>query len=133
MTVSGIVKRNYFFTCILFILSNFAMASSYDCENGECVGTIVEKLEDLNTFYQKECIPENAKLLDLQKFHEENGLSEKCWKIMTEIVHLENLLLKHKSRIEQVTCQESANCKLQTKLMQSLDQMPYQITLEMRP
>lgn len=114
MTVSGIVKRNYFFTCILFILSNFAMASSYDCENGECVGTIVEKLEDLNTFYQKECIPENAKLLDLQKFHEENGLSEKCWKIMTEIVHLENLLLKHKSRIEQVTCQESANCKLQT-------------------
>lgn len=70
------------------------------CENGECVPKLVERLENLNQVYKAQCLPRNIKHVDIPKYHEENPLTEDCWKFITEISYLEEELLKHQNRLE---------------------------------
>ncbi|WP_408095481.1 hypothetical protein ACJVC5_10600 [Peredibacter sp. HCB2-198] len=83
------------------------------CENGECIPKLVDKLEDLTKVYEDTCLPsEGRRPADLKTYFEENGLSEQCWKYITEINHLETELLKHQNRLEARLGCESGDCKL---------------------
>lgn len=83
------------------------------CENGECIEKIVDRLEDLGSLYQKQCLPkEGVKHSSLEAYHEENGLSEECWKLITEINHLETELQKHQTRLEERLGCQTGDCKL---------------------
>ena len=88
---------------------SIAFAQSSNCENGECIPKIVNQLKDLGKVYQKEC----SQSL-------ENGLTERCWKIITEINHLETELQKHQTRLEARLGCESGDCK-QPKGTESLN------------
>ena len=59
------------------------------CENGECVQKLIDHLEELGEIYQKECLPkEGFKTSELKKYYEDKGVSESCWKLITEINYL---------------------------------------------
>lgn len=70
------------------------------CENGECVPGLVRRLENLNSAYKAQCLPRNIKHVDIPKYHDENPLTEECWKFITEISHLEEQLQNHQTRLE---------------------------------
>lgn len=105
---------------ILFItsLSGFAQTKKTEvrtstCENGECIPGLIDKLEDLGKVYTETCLPsEGRRPADLQSYYQENGLTEECWKYITEINHLEAELQKHQSRLESRLGCESGECKL---------------------
>ncbi|MFP5385961.1 MAG: hypothetical protein ACLGHN_07765 [Bacteriovoracia bacterium] len=82
------------------------------CENGECIEGIIDRLQDLGSLYQKECLPSEGLKADLEEYHEENGLTERCWQLITEINHLESELEKHKTRLEGRLGCDSGDCKL---------------------
>lgn len=82
------------------------------CENGECIEGILDRLEDLGAIYQRECLPSEGLKRDLASYHEENGLTEKCWKLITEINYLENELTKHQNRLEERLGCQGGNCNL---------------------
>lgn len=89
----------------------YAQASS--CEDGSCVAELIDKLEDLGTVYTRQCLPSEGSKTNLKSYHEENGLTEECWKLITEITHLEAQLLKHQNELEhRVGCQ-NGDCKLE--------------------
>ena len=90
---------------------SIAFAQTSSCENGECIQKIVNQLKDLGKVYQKECLPPKVKTSDIASYHLENGLSERCWKLITEINHLESELQKHQTRLESRLGCESGNCK----------------------
>ncbi len=111
---------------ILFILSSLASlgpvtlalaeALQPSCENGECVEKIIDRLEALGELYQKQCLPSEGPKADLKNHFEANGITEDCWKLITEIKHLEGELQKHQTDLEtQLGC-ESASCKLSDSL-----------------
>lgn len=84
-----------------------------NCQNGECIDKLIDKLEDLGTLYKKQCLPsEGMKSPDLKTYYEEHGLSESCWKLITEINHLETKLQKHQTLLEQRLGCESGECKI---------------------
>lgn len=94
----------------IFFLSSFSnwgtisvaeAKSANRCEDGECIEGLLDKLEDLGKVYQRSCLP--AK--------EEKGLTEQCWKLLTEINHLEGELAKHQTRLEARLGCESGDCK----------------------
>ena len=89
-----------------------AYAQSSTCENGECVERLIDKLEDLGAVYSKQCLPSQGAKANLDKYHLENGITEECWKIITEINHLESELQKHQNALEQRLGCESGDCKL---------------------
>lgn len=90
-----------------------AAASGDKCENGQCIDKLVDKLEDLGALYKRQCLPKGElKGSALKKYHEENGLTEECWKLITEINHLESELLKHQSLLEERLGCNSGDCKL---------------------
>lgn len=97
-----------------FLIPSFpALASkkkTSHCENGECIPGLVDRLEDLNTLYGKQCLPKGIKESDIEKYHLENGLSEECWKIVTEVKHLEEQLLAHQNRLESRLGCEGGKC-----------------------
>lgn len=70
------------------------------CENGECIPALIERLKNLGQVYQRECLPPGKVPTDLEAYHLEQGLSEACWKYITEINHLETELLKHETLLE---------------------------------
>lgn len=80
------------------------------CENGECVEKMLERTERLSAVYLKECLPSNGK--DIKSYHEKNGLTERCWKIITEINHLEKKLEAKASQLEAMEGCENGDCKL---------------------
>lgn len=83
------------------------------CENGECIEGLVNKLEQLTSLFQKECLPSGGvKSSGIEKYYEENGLSESCWKIITEINHLEDQLQKYQTQLQTKLGCESGDCKL---------------------
>ncbi len=94
----------------IFFLSSFAnwgtisiaeAKSTNRCEDGECIEGLLDKLEDLGKVYQRSCLPAR----------EEKGLSEQCWKLLTEINQLEGELAKHQTRLEGRLGCESGDCK----------------------
>lgn len=103
---------------ILFLSSVGAMGpvstaeASDSCQNGECVDKLIDKLESLGSLYKKQCLPSEGMKTDLKTYHEENGLSEACWKLITEINHLEKSLQKQQTLLEQKLGCESGECKI---------------------
>ena len=89
-----------------------AAAKKPSCENGECIPKLIDKLEDVGALYKKQCLPKGIKHENIEKHHMENGISEECWKFITEINHLEAELLAHQNRLESRLGCESGNCKL---------------------
>jgi hypothetical protein len=92
-----------------FAQAKNALTSS--CENGECVPKLVEKLEDLTKAYRRQCLPPSIKESDITRYHEEHGLTEECWKFITEVNHLETDLQKHQARLEARIGCEGNDCK----------------------
>lgn len=87
-------------------------SKSSSCENGECVPKLIHRLEDLGKLYRKECLPKNIKTSEIESYHRKNGLSEKCWKYLTEINHLESEVLKHQNKLEARLGCEGKDCSL---------------------
>ena len=87
-------------------------AARPSCENGECIPDLVSQLEELTKVYQNECLPKNIKESEIKNYYQRNGLSEQCWKYITEINHLETQLQQHQSRLESRLGCESGECKL---------------------
>ncbi len=88
--------------------------SDSNCENGECIEKIIDRLEDLGELFKKQCLPsEGLKTTDLNSHFMENGLSESCWKLMTEINHLESELQKHEARLTEKLGCDTGECKLE--------------------
>lgn len=88
-----------------------AAAKGSSCENGECIEGLVDKLEDLSKVYKAQCLPKGIKESQIEQYHMEHGLSEQCWKYITEISHLEDELMKHQNRLEGKLGCEGGNCK----------------------
>lgn len=89
-----------------------AFAKTSTCENGECIERMIDKLEDLGTVYSRECLPSQGSKTSLKSYHEENGLTEQCWKLITEINHLESELQKHQGKLEERLGCQGGDCKL---------------------
>lgn len=87
-------------------------AARPSCENGECIPGLVSQLEELTKVYQNECLPKNAKENEIKAYYQRNGLTEQCWKFITEINHLETQLQEHQTRLESRLGCESGDCKL---------------------
>jgi hypothetical protein len=86
--------------------------SQSSCENGECIEKLIDRLENLGEVFKKQCLPsEGLKSNDLKSHFEENGLSEQCWKLITEINHLEAELQKHETRLNEKLGCETGECK----------------------
>lgn len=106
------------FLILALLLPSFAVFAQTkgkvsSCENGECIEGLVDRLEDLNKLYSDSCLPsEGRRPSDLKSYYEENGLTEDCWKYITEINHLEQELQKHQNRLEVRLGCESGDCKL---------------------
>lgn len=84
-----------------------------NCENGECVNDLIERVQDLGSVYQRECLPsEGVKVESLKNHFEENGLSERCWQLITQIQNLESTLQKHMTHLEEKLGCQSGDCKL---------------------
>lgn len=92
-------------------LSAVAQGTS-TCENGECAQELVGKLNDLNTLYQNQCLPKKDMTDDeIIEHHQKNGVTEQCWKYMTEISHLEDKLQVLQNKLENRLGCEGGGCK----------------------
>lgn len=76
-------------------------AKTSTCENGECIEKLIDRLEDVGALYKKSCLPTKV----------DNGLTEECWKYITEINHLEKELAKQQTLLEQRLGCETGDCK----------------------
>lgn len=81
-----------------------ARGTSSSCENGECLEEVVDRLEDLGALYQEQCLPKNIQEKDIESFITKNGLTEECWKILSEINELDDELQKQNQEQEVATC-----------------------------
>lgn len=102
------------FKLLLFALflsfTAFAGEKSY-CENGECIPPILNRLENLSRLYEDECFASDATPESITTYLEKHGLSERCWRIMTEIKYYDEQLVIQRSKLENsITC-EGENCK----------------------
>lgn len=101
---------------LIFCIAYSAQAAKINsCENGECVPALIDKLEELGTLYQNECLPKNVKDSQIREHHLKNGLTETCWRYITEINHLESELLKHQNRLEARLGCDGGECKLNNR------------------
>lgn len=91
---------------------SIAAAATSSCENGECIEKLIDKLEDLGSVYSRECLPSQGSKTPLKTYHEENGLTEQCWKLVTEINHLESQLQSHQTKLEERLGCQGGDCKL---------------------
>jgi hypothetical protein len=88
-----------------------AIGSVKNCENGECINALVDKLEDLGKIYRRQCLPtEGMKPEEVESYHQKMGLTEECWKLITEIQHLEEELSRHQARLELRLGCDSGRC-----------------------
>ncbi len=95
--------------CLFFLLQpSFAS----NCENGECVENLIEELNDLHAFFNKNCSPKSAETSDINVYFEKNGLSENCWKILTRISYQEKKLSEIQSQLETKLGCNSPNCEM---------------------
>ncbi|HXH73478.1 MAG TPA: hypothetical protein VNJ08_00835 [Bacteriovoracaceae bacterium] len=101
-----------FILTITSLMPLSAIAQSTSCENGECVQQMVDRLNDLTAVYKQQCLPKKE-LTDKEivEYHEKNGLTEQCWKYITEITHLEAELQKHQTKLETHLGCENGECK----------------------
>lgn len=108
-------KLSLFIAFILLLTSLSplgAVAQSSGCENGECVAELVHKLEDLGTLYRTQCLPKkDLDEKEILQYHQKNGITEQCWKYMTEISHLESKLQQLQSKLESRLGCENGACK----------------------
>lgn len=92
--------------------SSASAATKKNCKTGECVDKLIDRLENLGFLYQKKCLPAGIKEAEIQKYHEQNGITEECWRYITEINDLEKELQKYQAELEdRLTC-PNGNCKL---------------------
>jgi hypothetical protein len=83
--------------------------SQSSCENGECIPNLVTRLQNLSSVYQTKCLPPAGS--NQQKFYTENGITEECWRLITEVKHLEGQLQGHKDRLEGMNGCQSGQCQ----------------------
>lgn len=88
-----------------------AATKKSNCESGECIPKLIDRLEDVGALFSAQCLPKNIKHEDIEKYHVKNGLSEQCWKYITEINHLESELLAHQNKLESRLGCENGECK----------------------
>lgn len=102
-----------FHLALLLLLSSLPLQAQKNegCENGECVNKIVHLLEDLGAVYKRQCLPSGIKESEIKAYHENNPLSEECWKIITEIIHHEKELDKHQNKLLSRLGCENGDCK----------------------
>lgn len=115
------------FILLLFFAHSWAKAST-SCLNGECIPSLINKLQNLSQLYQKECFPKGQIPSNLETYYETHGLSEQCWKYITEINHLDKELDQKQSQLSaridcsQGQCQTLANTPESLKNLQSINQ-----------
>ncbi len=56
-----------------------------NCTEGECVANLVEELEELNSVFNKECMAQKDSDQSVDDYFEQNGISEKCYVMLSEI------------------------------------------------
>lgn len=100
---------------LLFLFNSIpfnAFADSSNCKHGECVSSLINNLEDLGNLYKDQCLPKKSMSdSELTSYHEKQGISEECWKLMTEINHLEDELRKQNANLEaeSLTCDDTSS------------------------
>lgn len=79
-------------------------------ENNEATFENLSKVQTLTSLYQKECLPkDNLSSSELYDYHTKNGLTENCWRYITEIDHLDSEISKSQSFLEGQSCAQG-NC-----------------------
>lgn len=115
------MRWSFILFILLGIFSSPGMASSD-------VPSLINKLQSLSELYQKECFPNGIAPSNPAAYYETHGLTEQCWKYITEINHLDNELLKKQSQIEgrldcsQGQCQTLANIPSALNGLQDINQ-----------
>ncbi len=90
----------------------FAATPPSNCENGECAQEMIRKLESLNSLFQSTCLPKKGMTdTEIKSHFEKYGVTEACWKMITEIKHLEDQLQGVKSQLEARLGCEGGLCK----------------------
>lgn len=82
------------------------------CDKGECIPGLLDRLKSLGTKYHQECLPKGKIPANLEAYHRARGLSESCWKYITEINHLEAKLLRVQNQLELKAGCSGGNCQL---------------------
>jgi hypothetical protein len=72
--------------------------------------TLIDRLEDLSALYQEQCLPSNIQEKDIENYITKNGLTEECWKILSEVNDLEEELQKQNKDLKVATC-EGGHCQ----------------------
>ncbi len=92
-----------------------AETKSNGCENGECVPKMISQIEELSKLYQSQCQPKKlTEASEIKNYYLNHGISETCWKYITEITQLEEQLQKIQPKLESRLGCENANCALPT-------------------
>lgn len=104
-------------TLLLFILFSSlphfqAEAKTKSCETEECIQSLVNQLENLNSTYKSQCLAEGIKDSEIEDYYKNNGLSEECWKIIIEVVELEKKLKAHEATLENKLECMGENCSV---------------------
>lgn len=115
--MKNIISIKLVFVLLISSLSSWApmveaAAKKASCENGECIPKLIDRLEDVGALYKKQCLPKGIKNDQIEKYHLDNGITEECWKFITEINHLETELLAHQNKLESRLGCESGDCKM---------------------
>lgn len=97
------------FSIISFFSSRPLLATEKSCQNGHCTEKLIDRLEDFTILYQDKC--DQSKKASQIKNELADTLTEECWKLLTEINHLEKKLQDQKTILEQKLECNNGSCK----------------------
>jgi hypothetical protein len=106
-------RSGLIFFVVFFFIFNLSFANDSilnDCTQGSCGDEIISRLHGLHEIANKEKCFGDSKTRDREKFYKKNGLSESCWKILTEIESLELKLSSLQDELEASLNCEGASC-----------------------
>lgn len=110
-------KTLNFFLALILLSSSLSpikafAATEETCDNGECVPGYIDRLEDLNSLFMSKCLPKGMALNKIESHIKHNGVTEICWKYITEINYLEGLIQEQQSKLELKLGCEGSDCKM---------------------
>ncbi|WP_408098349.1 hypothetical protein ACJVC5_05405 [Peredibacter sp. HCB2-198] len=106
------LKLVFLLLCTTLAPLGQTFAKTGNCENGECIEKLIDRLEELEKLYKAQCLPKNIKHADIPKYQIKNGITEECFQILNEVKQKEDDLSKHKDRLEGRLGCESGDCKM---------------------
>jgi hypothetical protein len=117
------ISLQLIFILILSSLNHtWASTPPADCENGECVEELITKLERINSLYKSQCLPKkDMSPSEIKSYHEKNGVTENCWKLITDINRLEKQLSTLQTQLETRLGCEGGACQDPNASSQSLN------------